>query len=1005
MKQLILWTCYGFSLLLWPINTYSQSLRTIEGVVSDSYGKPISGVLVELKGTETTASTDLLGRFSISGAEDSDLLFSHPNYLNEEVESKSSNNLNVRLLDKKTKLTEIPVLSGTRTSENMVQAVSSVNGNSLLSSSGSQIIGRLAGRLAGLNVSFNSGAIGFDNTGLGFNIRGITGDGNNTNKVTVLIDGVERSYTSIDPDQIESITILKDALSTILMGQRSSNGVISIITKKGKAGAPRFSFKTYGGFKNPTALPDVLPAWQYAILKNEASLNSGGNRIFSDAQIEAYRNGENPYDYPNVDWYDELLRGYGTNQGANFNVQGGGKGFNYFVDLDYLREDGMFNTVSNSNFSTNEQLNRFIIRTNVGADVTPTTHLQVNLFGRSMRYNEPSGGTSQILTGLLNTANNAYPMLNPDGSLAGNELYQDNLWGLLNYRGHRFTDVKDLAADIALTQKLDFLTNGLYLRAMGSYNNSTNYVTTRAMGFAVYQYYTALDSYYKWGKDTNQTSEGKASSRFRTTYFKGELGYDHSFGKHNVSGLFMVDRIEYLKFQDVQLPMQQLTYALSANYNYDNRYLLEVAGSRSRNNWFAPDKRWGNYGAIGLSWNIHNEKFMEGLDFISMLKPRATYGITGKSNPTYAGYIQTYTLENDNRGDWYPFYGETGKGTFQNDLMSASLVPEKAKKLNIGLDFGFFDNRLTISGDYYYNRYSDLKMTPVYTSSLLGTKSPEINAKKVDYWGGELVVAWQDHIKNFNYYITGNLNFTQSEVAYTQELYSDYEWQLETGKSVSSYRGYVADGLFRSQQEIDDCTAVLSNVPKSELRPGDIRYKDLNGDNVIDVNDQTLLGNNKAKGYWGLAMGFNYKNIDFSALFQGTINRESYMSGNFMYGFANNGNYNVYAYHLNRFTEATANTATQPRLWLGTNTNNTQTSTFWLKNSDFTRLKNIEIGYTLPSSWTRKIHLPTIRLFANGENLLTFSEIFDVRKDIDPESWGSSYPMMRSFTFGFELKF
>lgn len=899
----------------------------------------------------------------------------------------------------------IPVLSGIRTPENIVQAVSYVNNDQLSTSSSSQIIGRLAGRMPGLNVSFSNGSIGFDNAGLGFKIRGITGDGNNTNGATILIDGVERSYTSIDPEQIESITVLKDALSTVLLGQRSSNGIIVITTKKGMIGAPRFSFTAQGGFKQATALPDVLPAWQFAVLKNEASLNAGNDLIYTESQIEAYRSGSDPYNYSNIDWYDQLLNKNASTQGYNFNVQGGGKGFNYFVDLDFLRENGMFKTRSENQFNTNEQLNRFIIRTNVGADVTPTTHLQVNLFGRSMRYNEPGGGTTTVLSNLLNTANNAYPMLNPDGSLGGNELYQKNLWGLLNYSGHKFTDVRDIAADVTLTQKLDILLDGLYIRALGSYNNTTNYITSRPMEFAVYQYTAFDNSYYKWGKDSNQTTEGKASNRFRTTYFKGELGYQHTFGKHHVSGLFLADRLEFLKFQDLQLPMSQMTFALNANYNYDNRYLIEMAGSRSSNNWYAPGKRWGNYWAVGASWNVHNEKFMEYLNFISMLKPRVSYGLTGKSNPSYAGYIQTYTLENDNRSDWYPFYGETGKGTFENGLSNTLLVPEKAKKLNVGLDLGFFNNRLTVSADYYYNRYFDLKMTPTYTSALLGVDSPAINGKKVNYFGAELIASWHDRIGDFNYYITGNFNLTQSEVAYTQDLYSDYEWQLETGKPVSARRGYIADGLFRSQKEIDDCKAVLATVPKSELRPGDIRYKDLNSDGVIDDSDLAVLGNQKPQGYWGVNFGFSYKGFDCNVLFQGTINRQSYMSGDFMYGFGNNGNNNVYAYHLNRFTEATAQSATQPRLWLGTNTNNTQTSTFWLRNSDFTRLKNVEIGYTLPAKWTRKVLLPTVRLFANSDNLLTFSEIFDVRKDIDPESWGSSYPIMRSFSFGVNVKF
>ncbi|WP_343020718.1 SusC/RagA family TonB-linked outer membrane protein [Bacteroides xylanisolvens] len=1015
MSQLTKRMCYSILLLFIAICTYSQPSSIIEGVVADNNGKPLTGVLVKLKGSTLSATTDLSGHFSILGENGAKLEFSHPDFYYMEVTYKSQKKFIVQMSERMLQHSSITTLTGEQSAENMVQAVGHIGNNQLSTSPSSQLMGRLAGRIAGLNVSFSSGAIsGFDNSGLSVGVRG-------SRATTVLIDGVDRTYTSIDPEQIESITVMKDALSTIMMGHRSSNGVIAITTKKGDMGAPRFSFTAERGFKQANALPDVLPAWQYATLKNEAALNDGNKAIYTADEIAAYKNHSNPYLYPDVDWYDELLNKNASTQRYNFNVQGNGKGFRYFVDLDFMREEGLFKTRSENNFNTNEQMNRFIIRTNVGADITPTTHLQVNLFGRSMRYNEPSEGkaagstgtgkgTNGIFTDLLNTPANAYPMLNADGSLGGNKNYGEstNLWGRSTYLGHQFTDVRDITIDVVATQKLDFLLKDLYLRVQGSYNNSTNYLTARPIDkFPVYEYTpNASTLYYKWGDDSGeQTSNGNAISRFRTTYFKGEIGYDHTFGKkHHVTGLFMADHLAYLKFQDKQLPMQYLTLGLRGSYCYDNRYMIEVAGSRGQNSWFAPDERWANYWAAGASWNIHNEAFMEGLSFMSMLKPRITYGLTGQANPTYYGYLQTYTLTNDNRNDWYYFYGETGKGTFENNLASPNLRSEKAKKLNIGLDLGFFNDRLTISGDYFYNKFYDLKATPNFTSVLLGASYSQINYQKIDYFGGELTATWQDHIRNFNYFVSGNFSLSKNKTVYTQEVAKDYPWQIGTGKASNIRYGYVADGLFRSQEEIDACTAVLPSAPKSVLRPGDIRYKDLNNDGVINQDDWGVIGTNKPQGGWGMTIGFSYKGLDFSALLQGTINREVYMNGDFMNGFGNGGKNNAYAYNLNRFTEATAQTATQPRLWLGSNTNNTQVSTFWLKNADFTRLKNIEIGYTLPTKWTRKIYLPSVRIYANGDNLLTFSEIFDVRKDIDPEAWGATYPIMRSFNFGISIK-
>lgn len=993
-------------LSLWGgIAGFAQSSTTlIKGKVVDENGQPIPGVIVK-NGDNYSALSDLDGFFELKGSKGDNVTFSYIGYNNQSVTWSNNPNLVVKLSPKGfTKQPEgkVRLLDRTVTRDQLVQSVAYVSGDAVSQYHGSQTLEALAGRVPGLRVDMNGGDIGSDNAGLSFNLRG-------SRSQTILTDGVELGLTSIDPDQIESITVLKDALSTVMMGGRSSNGIIYIETKKGKVGKPRFSFTAEGGFRQATSLPDVLPAWQYAELYNEAYLNDhpGGTPPYSDIQIEMYKKQVSPFMYPDVNWYDTVLNKNASSQRYNFNVSGGGKTFTYFVDFDYMGQGGFFKTRSENKFNTNEDFKRFIIRSNVGAQITKTTHLQVNFIGRSFEYNEPACGAGSLFTDLYNTPRNAYPVYNPDGSLATNTVYGAgaNLWGKATYGGHKFTDKRTYAADLVLDQKLDFLLDGLYLTLQGSYNSGTNYLTTRAMDFASYLYHPETGEYQIFGQDSNQTSSGNAVGRSRTVYFKGELGYNHAFGKHLVGAKLRADQRNNFMYDANKLPEIYSTYAVGANYSYDNKYLVEAAYSRGGHNWYAPGNRWQNYWAAGLSWNAHNEEFIKDISWISYLKPRFTYGLTGYANPSYYGYLETYTLKTDNRNDWYRFGTNVIQGVYPNGVTNPDLHPELARKMNIGLDLGFFNNRLTMTGDYFYNKFSDLNKTPMYTTGILGASFPSVNYQKFDYWGGDLNVTWQDTYRKFNYYVSTNLSFVQSKVKYIQELEQDYPWQLSTGKPVGIRFGYIAEGLFRSQEEIDEYNAFLPSAPKSTIIPGDIKYKDLNGDNVIDQKDWGAIGTCKPQGYYGIEAGFNISGFDFNVLFQGTINRELYLSGDFMNGFGNGGKNNAYVYNLGRFTKETAATATQPRLWIGGNTNNTQTSTFWLHDADYIRLQNLEIGYTLPYSFTKKFFVPTVRLFANAINLLTFSEIFDVRTDMDPVAWGGGYPMTKSFMFGVNVKF
>ncbi len=928
------------------------------------------------------------------------------------VAARSQDTITIRGLPDKIVLfpapDSVPALFNNIPKDRNLQSISTVYTPQLVTTPSPQFLQALPGRVAGLNIGFTSGGPGLDGNGMTYNIRGARAQ-------IILIDGVERGYQSIDPEQIESISVLKDALSTVLFGQRSSYGIISIKTKKGDIGKPRISFTAQSGFETPTALPKPLAAWEYATLYNEARQNDVGatpvTPAYSQAQIDAYQNQSDPSAYPDVDWYKTVLNKRANQRRYNLNIQGSGRGFRYFVDLDNMREKGLFKTDDDNKYNTNSQLDRYLIRSNVGVQVTPTTFVQLNLFGRFQRYNQPGGGVGGILTSLLNTPQNAYPVYNPDGTYGGTTTYGGNvnIYGQAVSRGYQFQDVRDIAVDLDITQQLDVLAKGLYVKAKASNNNTAWYTTNRAKNFEVFQY--TNNTYTKFGSASEQTTSGTANERSRIVYLEGTLGYNRTFGKHAVDVMGIANQQSRLVFNTTNLPEKYTAFAGKLNYSYDDRYVAEGAVSYGGYNWLTPAKRWATYYAGGLGWNVHNEEFIkEKVKFINRLKLRANYGLTGQVNAGYYAYIQTYftnlTNTNNNVAYWYGPGQSLERSTGENAIANTSLAPEKAKKLNAGMDLGLFKNRLTITADYFYNKFYDLVATPQLTTAVFGAAYPVQNYQRFNYYGTDITATWNDDWKGFAYFISTNFSLVQSKVEYNAELPKEYDYQIVTGKPVGLQYGYTAIGLFKSYDEINDAkTAVLPAAPKSSLRPGDIRYMDRNSDGIIDANDQAPIGNAKPTIYYGTTLGFSVKGFDVSALVQGTMNRQTYLSGDFMNGFGNNSANNAYEYNRGRFTAATAATATQPRLWLGSNTNNSQTSSFWLYDNDFVRLKNLEIGYTVPDKLISKIGLRSLRVFSNGLNLFTEAEIHKVRKDMDPEAWGASYPIMKVFNFGVNVKF
>ena len=1003
-------------LFLINMNVYSQS-NQVRGVVVDNNGKPLKGVIVQTKNSLISVFTDNNGEFTLSGADNVELTFFHPDYYNSEARYKFGEKLIVQLAERFFALEQavLPsrdslivaqsqqlttILHGQQNSRNLIQSISTVNTNQLTTTPSSQFTDALMGRMAGLNMGESNGAPGTDNTGLWYNVRG--------RGQTVLIDGVERSYTSIDPEQIESVSILKDALSTVMYGQRSSNGIVLVTTKKGEKGTPRISFTAQSSLSSPLKQPKVLSSADYATLYNEAQRNDWGSASgfipkYSDADIQAYKDGTDPYGHPNVDWYNTVLKKNSSSSRYNFNVQGSAPAVRYFVDVDYMVENGLFKESADNQYNTNAQVERYIARSNVGVDITKNLSMQVNLMGRIQKTNESGNGTGNVFSSLLTTPNNASPVYNSDGSFSGNTNYQTNNLARSIASGYVMGDVRDMTVDVDLKHKLNFITKGLWIGAKGSYNNTGNYKTTRSKNIVTYD--GSLTG-TRYGTPSDQSNTGAVGDRFRTTYVEGNIGFENNFGKNNISALVVAN--QQSKIFNGQLPEQYTDYAGRLNYNYDEKYLLEVAGGYSGYNWFAPQNRFEPVWAAGIGWNIHKESFIaNNFEFISKLKLRGTYGKTAQANTGYYSYIQQYWVWQNQTGGQYAYYwGNSSaleRGSAEANTANPSTHCEKARKLNLGVDLGLWNNKLTFTGEVYKNKLYDLMGTRGKNNALFGTSYPSENIQKFDYWGTELSLTYQNNIRNFNYYISGNISTAQSKVIYNDEVVKDYAYQISTGRPVGATFGYTAIGfLTEDDLKVGSTTPVYG--PRSSLRPGDLKYEDRNADGKINNDDMGYISNSKPNIYFGVTFGFKYKGWDASFLLQGQANRRMAVTGDFEWAFGGNGLKNAYEHNLNRWTVETAATATLPRVSLNNPNNQLTPSTFWIKDANFIRLKNMEIGYTLPAALTHKWGIPTARFFVNGLNLLTLSDIYKWRDDMDPEQYGGSYPLTRVVNVGCTIK-
>jgi TonB-linked SusC/RagA family outer membrane protein len=899
--------------------------------------------------------------------------------------------------------TEVRLLYESRLPRYVTGSVSHISGDEVENIPGANRLNVLNGWLSGLMLHAIDGLPGWENSTL--RIRGVHTFASNNRNPMVLIDGKVDDYAMLDPFDIESVTVLKDAAATAMYGLLGTNGILLIHTKKGKEGRIKVNFNTVTSLSQPTRMPEYLDAYNYALLYNEAQLNDDPNATvrYNNEALEGYRTGNNPYRYPNVDWTKEFLKDSYVVTRNNINVSGGGNTARYYVSANYLYNSGVFNVDEDLNtYNTNTTIKVMNAHGNVQVNVGKRLQVDADIRAKRDIRNAPGGYSTGYGETLINrmfaTPFNAYPIKNADGSVAGTQDYRDNLYGLLNLRGYSIWERSSISSFTKLSYNLNDWIKGLRIEAYGGFNSYTDYHTNRTKNFAVYQLNADGETYTQIGLDSEIGQGGGYDNLYRNFDHGISLHYDRDYGLHHVGALLMYNRQQLMNGISATMATRNYQGPKGAfSYRYRNTYLLDLSFAYQGNEMFPPDNRYGFFPAAAAGWILTNESFMNNVKWLDFLKIRGSYGLTGNTigSDVYFAWLSNYATTGSNY-----FFGNNASaktGYYQSQVANPAVTWEKCLKTNIGIDMALFGNRLNASFDYFRENNRDIlvsnSITAMYGATLY------MPTGKFENKGYEVEASWNDRIGEFGYHLGLNLSKFSNRIVFQDEQYREYPWMYRTGKELGTRFGYTFERFFT---ENDDMSQLPDQSLLGSQRPGDLKYKDLNNDNVINDSDFGPIGKPKMPEInYGITTGFSYKGLSLSVMFHGTKNGTSYWSGPTYWEFYNKTG-NVLKHHLDRWQPGSGQSAGYPRLTLS-NTNNTQTSSYWVKDNSFLRLQFVELGYTLPQDISKKAGMSKTRIFVNANNLYCW----DKMGIIDPEmiDGGLDYPIQRTISIGLNIGF
>lgn len=1038
---------------------------TVSGTVLDkTTNDPLIGVSVVVKGVANAGTiTDMDGKFTLKlPYAEAPLVFSYLGYQPQEIVPGAKKELTVLLQEDTKALQEVVVVGYTKQrKETMIGSVATITTKDLTQSPTANINNALAGRLPGLIVNqYAGGEPGVDQSELF--IRGKATYGNQS--AIVIVDGIERDMSYLAPDEIETFTILKDASATAAYGIRGANGVIVITTKRGKAAEKAtVNLKASIGINQPIGFPEYLGSADYATLYNEARLNdakmTGADisslNLFSQQAIDNFRRakGDNSdglgYDW---DYYDFAFKP-GLQEDVSLSIRGGTDKVRYYVLANYFSQGGNYKYSNAGEYDSQTKFTRYNFRSNIDININRYLSTRLDLGARITDRNAPGTTAGRLMTICAtqppylpilveenaHPQNEEYIQQNPRGMLYGDNIYRYNLLGELSRTGYLNEKNTYLNGSFAMNLDMEFLTKGLKAEVMFSYDASEGRWINRKLdtykdGYREYPKYATFmpiegsDAYmagghytgaYKTGNkyDIDQTigngfSHNASDGR---TYIQARLDYNRLFSnRHEVTAMLLANRGNRTVNNELAYHSQGITGRFA--YYYNQKYLMEFNFGYNGSENFAPGKRYGFFPAGSIGWVVSEEEFMKKASWIDFLKVRASYGLVGSDNVSSRfPYLAFY-----GGGSGYDFgnnFGTNVGGTSEGNLANANLTWEKARKLNVGIDFTTLNQRLALTIDAFYEYRFDI-ITDMNSDGIMGY--PDIvgkdaalqNLGEISNRGVDIELSWNDKIgKDFRYYIRPNLTFSRNRLEYKAEVARKNSWRKETGKRLYENFVYVFDHFVADQEEADRLNKI-GYQPWGQLIPGDVVYKDLDRNGVIDDEDRTAMGNPRSPELmFGIPFGFQYKNFDFSVLLQGATKSSILLNGAAVFDFPQfeqDKIGRVKKMHLDRWTPETAATAKYPALHYGTHDNNKNgNSSLFLYDASYLRLKNVEIGYNVSPKLLRKFHVQQARIYVQGLNLLTFDKLGDV--DIDPETksgdGASWYPIQKVFNFGIDITF
>jgi len=898
--------------------------------------------------------------------------------------------------DSTDQLIEIPFATRSRAELNYAQ--SSLRYHQLTQVPISNLSGLLAGRLSGFLFRWTGNQPGGGN--VSYQIRGKSSYAQGATPA-FLVDGIERDFEDMDISEIESVTVLKDAAGLNWYGLNGGNGAILVTTKRGKIGQNLISLDAQGGFQSAGNLIKPLNSFDFATLYNRGLTNVGQAPAYNDAALEGYKNHNNPYLYPDNNYLDRFLSKRAATQRYALTFSGGSNRVRYFSSVSYFNQQGLLKETETPNYDSNYGYKRYNFRINLDYDVTKTLTLTLLAGVRSEVRNDVGDGTSTVLSNLYNLPPNAFPILNADGSYGGTSLFQSNPLGQLQATGFSRTTTNILLASIMADQKMDFITKGLSANLFFSYDGYGNYGDGLSQNYAVFnQTVTPVQTYRTPAVIAYRTAAFQTNTKNNELWFG--LDYNRTFATdHQVKA--NVRAQQYVSAAVDRLDYRSRMLVGRADYSFKRRYLVGFTGSYSGSENYAPGRRFGFFPAVSAGWLISKEDFMKGASVISYLKLRGSYGRSGNIGPTYDanGNVVRLPYRTLFTRDAGPFLGSTFSTSTTARLVSPAGNPlttwEKIDRLNLGTDVDFFKGALAFSVDYFDEKRTDI-LGPANLPGIVGIAIAQVNSGKVSSKGFDASGTFNKKIGDV--LISTNANFTYAKNIILERTENVLPNQSTIGRYVNGGNYYIAEGIFQSQAEIN---ASPKQTLSSLVVPGDLKYRDVNHDNIIDANDAVSSNyTDIPKIYYGFGFNIRYKQFDLGAQFQGVSGRTVDISDIFYAG--PNG---LNQLSLDTWTPATAATAKYPRIGISDNGNNTANSTFWLYSGDFLKLRSAEIGYSTPRSLNERLRFKGARIFVSGNNIFTISKLNKL--DIDPETPNagrfSSYPYVKTFAVGLNVKF